>query len=486
MSGTQSGQAEASLLDRAGFFLLTSSVILAPIPFGSSSAATASIMALALALCLLVSAWAPMPSDRVRRLFHATTLLSAVIVLWSVAQLWVWHSGLAADPILSEAVRHIAEEPEPLLALGYQRLQAAGYVLIPLVSFMCALAYVRDDGRYLSFVHAVLGANLVVAVLCLGQYIAAPRSLLWADKRHYLDAFTGTFVNPNTAATHFGVLLILALSLTLRQLELAGLGRLMLVQRRWSPKDEQIVRMLIAYTAATFAFTVALLLTKSRAGIISTLLGVAGLVASFYYLSLRRRASLMRTLGISAFGLFAVGVVVVVFGQRLLLRLQDQGLIESGRLCTYEATWNAIREGPWWGFGLGTFQDVFPAYRNPACGLYGYWEMAHSVFLEGWLALGVAFLACVVVVYYQLIKTYGRGMLVRRRFRFVPLGCLCLLLVLTLHSLVDFSLQVLGFSVAASAMMGAGAAVSLAREPGGRRTARSGLTHRSATDTGAM
>jgi O-antigen ligase len=343
-----------------------------------------------LALCLLGSVAVPRPTERVRRLLYASALLSALVVLWSVAQLFAWNLRPDVNPIPSD-VRQLIDESAEFSAPLYQMLQFAGYVLIPFISFMCALTYVRDDRRYMSFLHAVLGANLVVTVFCLGQYIVTPRSLLWAEKVHYLDAFTGTFINPNTAATHFGVLLMLALSLTLRQLERIGLHRLLLGQSKPSSRDDTIVRMLTVYAGLTFVFMVALLLTKSRAGIISTMAGVGVLVASFCYFALRYRTSLARTLGFSALSLLTVAIVSAFFGQRLLLRLQDQGLIEEGRLCTYQSTWNAIREGPWWGFGLGAFQDVFPAYRNPACGLYGYWEAAHSVFLEGWLALGVAF-----------------------------------------------------------------------------------------------
>ena len=469
MSGTQHGTSETTALDRAGFYLLTFCVVLAPIPFGSSNGMSTALIAVLLALCLLGSVFLVMPNDRAQRLFRATMLLSGVVVLWSLAQASPWHSSSAAHPISSEAARFIEDVPSPVSVLGYQILQSTGYVLIPLIGFMCALVYIRDDGRYTSFVQTVLGLNLAITVFCLGQYIVSPRSLLWADKLHYLDAFTGTFVNPNTAATHFGFLLMLALSSTLRLLERANPYRLIFVQDRLSARDHGIVRMLTVYAIATFVFMIALLLTKSRAGIISTLVGVVGFVASFSYFALRRRASLARAMGISALSVLAVAAVSAFFGQRLLLRLQDEGLVEAGRLCTYESTWNAIKEGSWWGSGLGTFQDLFPSYRLPACGLYGHWEMAHSVFLEGWLALGIVFLPCVVVVYFQLIRTYARGVLARRRFRHVPLCCLCLLLVLTLHSLVDFSLQVPGFSLVAAAILGAGATVALGRDQGGRQ-----------------
>jgi hypothetical protein len=87
--------------------------------------------------------------------------------------------------------------------------------------------------------------------------------------------------------------------------------------------------------------------------------------------------------------------------------------------------------------------------------------MAHSVFLEGLLTLGVLFLPCAALAYYVLIKAFAHGAAHRRRYRYVPLTCLGILLMLTLHSLVDFSLQIPGFALAAAAVLGSGAAVSL-------------------------
>jgi hypothetical protein len=74
----------------------------------------------------------------------------------------------------------------------------------------------------------------------------------------------------------------------------------------------------------------------------------------------------------------------------------------------------------------------------------------------------VAFFVCLAVIYYQLIKSYSAGLLNRRQYRFVPLVSLCIVLLLTLHSLVDFSLQIPGLAVVAAIVLSAGAGVSLA------------------------
>ena len=450
----------SSGIDRAGFYLLTTSVVLAPAYFGSSSASSAAFVGAELAICLLGCAAVPIGNERARGLLRSTMVLSSIIVVSSLLQTFPWDIPSTAQTTWNTTGQLIDNISSPSAASRYQALHSLGYVLIPLVSFMCALVYISDDRRYILFIQIVLAANFVITVLCIGQYVISPRSLLWSNKHHYLEAFTGTFINPNTAATHFGFLLLLALSLSLRQLEVINPYNFLFSQRRSSNQSKD-ARLLGAYALATFVFVIALLLTKSRAGILSSFAGVASFVAVFVFLAVRRRSSVARALGTSVLAVIATACVLVAFGERFLLRVQDQGLLDSGRLCTYELTWKAIKEGSWFGRGLGTFQDVFPAYRSPGCGLYGHWEMAHSVFLEGWLTLGIVFLTCVALVYYQLIRAYGRGVLARRRYQFVPLCCLSLLVTLTLHSLVDFSLQVSGFALAAAAILGAGAAVAV-------------------------
>jgi hypothetical protein len=62
-----------------------------------------------------------------------------------------------------------------------------------------------------------------------------------------------------------------------------------------------------------------------------------------------------------------------------------------------------------------------------------------------------------------LLKTYAQGWRERQAFRFVPLSCLGVLVTVTLHSLVDFSVQIPGVALVVAAVLGSGAAVSLER-----------------------
>jgi O-antigen ligase len=156
-------------------------------------------------------------------------------------------------------------------------------------------------------------------------------------------------------------------------------------------------------------------------------------------------------------GLFAL------FAGRSVYRMEEQGS-DDARWCAFSSTIAAIKDNWIFGTGLGAFQDVFPVYRDSDCaGIFGVWERAHNFFLEGWLGLGLPFLLALAIGYLVLIVTFIHGVKVRHRFRFVPIIGLAALILASLHSLVDFSLQIPGVGVYFAAIMAATVTVSLGR-----------------------
>jgi len=447
--------------ERFGFHLFTFCVALAPLAFGVTEPLAASTVGLVLAACVLLALLAPDKHPGPLWLARMTMLVAGIVCAWTLFQAATWHIAPTTHPAWGVEAQLMGVSEDQLAFPRYAVLVATGYVLIPLAGFLCAVLLVHDDMRHARFVQLLVAVNLGIAAFCIAQYVLAPQWLLWTSKVHYRNALTGPYINPNTAATHYGLVLIVALGIALRQYQRVDLAAY-LDRKVATPPEARELRLFAFYAIAAFTFFIALMLTRSRAGILAALLGATLLVVAFVYDAVRRRASFARALGLSLLSLVGVLAVFSVFGERILLRLEHQGLIDQARLCAYQSIWTAIAQGKWWlGTGLGTFADIFPAYRQPACGLYGHWEMAHSVFLEGLLTLGVLFLACAALAYYVLIKAFAHGVVHRRRYRYVPLTCLGILLMLTLHSLVDFSLQIPGFALAAAAVLGSGAAVSL-------------------------
>ncbi|MNT01232.1 O-Antigen ligase [compost metagenome] len=205
---------------------------------------------------------------------------------------------------------------------------------------------------------------------------------------------------------------------------------------------------------AGFCF-IALMLTGSRAGIGSSLAALIFLILLIVFNSpartgrngvsgrrrqrgTRRRAALLIAIAIALFALFA---------NRVALRMETR-LEDDMRFCYMPGIARAIADNWPLGSGLASFTDIYAPYHAARCGVDAVVTHAHNVYAEGLLTLGGAFpfyLAFFVLI--QLV-IFIRGARKRRNYRYAShLGLAALLLVL-LHSTLDFSLQIPGFAMA--------------------------------------
>jgi O-antigen ligase len=213
---------------------------------------------------------------------------------------------------------------------------------------------------------------------------------------------------------------------------------------------------------AVVAFTMllvclaALLMTRSRAGILLSLLTlvVAFGACSYSYLPPRRLLMALATGGVLA------SCALVTFGGGLMERFDQQGLTDRGRWEMYGSTLRMIADHPWFGTGLGTFALNYPAYRSDAVTMWGIWDRAHSTPLElaAELGLPLALVIAAASVATLIVLTYG--VMIRRRDQVIPTAALSVALLALLHSLIDFPLQIPGYAIVAFALTGAGLAQS--------------------------
>ena len=212
----------------------------------------------------------------------------------------------------------------------------------------------------------------------------------------------------------------------------------------------------------------ALFLTQSRGAVGATFIACVVAVAlistrrltadtpSAEFVTWRRYATIV-------IGLLVVVGLFALFAGRTVYRMQEQGS-EDARWCAFSSTIAAIKDNWIFGAGFGAFPDVFPVYRDSDCaGIFGVWDRANNFFLEGWLGLGLPFLIALAIGYVVLIAAFIRGVKVRHKFRFIPVMGLAALILASLHSVVDFSLQIPGVGVYFAAIMAATVTVSLGR-----------------------
>src|SRR5690606_13545416 len=87
----------------------------------------------------------------------------------------------------------------------------------------------------------------------------------------------------------------------------------------------------------------------------------------------------------------------------------------------------------------------------------------HNFFLEGYLVLGLPFALLLLATLTYLIWIFYIGYHTRHSFRFVSVVGAGILVLVLLHSMVDFSLQIPGVSAYFAAALAAAIAISLGR-----------------------
>lgn len=158
-----------------------------------------------------------------------------------------------------------------------------------------------------------------------------------------------------------------------------------------------------------------------------------------------------------------VGAAVLlssVLGGSVNARFDTGGLSGGGRAEAYRSTLEIIREYPLLGTGLGTFRWVFPEYRSREVPIGGVWDRAHSTPLELAAEMGLPFAGLIAAVWAAVMVALARAMVRRRRDRVFPVMAFWAGALGLLHSLLDFSLQIPGFSISIMVLLGIGLAQS--------------------------
>ena len=216
-------------------------------------------------------------------------------------------------------------------------------------------------------------------------------------------------------------------------------------------------RWTIVCFTASFIVASAMFMTESRAGSIFSLLAISGAAATLFRRKLGTRGLLL-AFPISA--ACAILVALQIFGARIDQRFGSEGLFDSERWHTYLSTLGIIRDHPWLGTGLGTFRWAFPHYRSGDASMSGIWAQAHSTTLDIASEMGIPFTTLLVAGWLLILVVLSRGMLSRKRDEILPLAAFWIGLLAVVHSQIDFSLQIPGFSIGVCALVGMGLAQS--------------------------
>ena len=203
---------------------------------------------------------------------------------------------------------------------------------------------------------------------------------------------------------------------------------------------------------AVFILVFAVALTAGRGAMIALVTGMAVLMGVAWGRTPRRAIATLIVLMLAA--LVVGNLVAQGKTTTRMLTLIDPETAGLTRFLIWEQAWAIIKESPWLGKGLGVFGLIFPSHQNPLDTSAGF--MVHNDYLQIWLEAGLPGLILLLGIYASAFAMFI-GVLRNRRMsktRAIEIaGIFSGLLVVALHSFVNFNLYILPTSLVAGVML---------------------------------
>lgn len=438
------------------FWFFLGVVVLAPLPYGSAHLWSYSLLSILTGIALLLWAIAAtlradiyaVPASR----YGVPAVMLGVVLLWLFVQgsplmpaslhhpLWADVRAALPDQTVRSAVSLNPDgTPDILIRMGT-------YAVI----FWLAMQFGRSPERAHKVFWAIALSGFMYAGYATWAYLSDPSMILLTKKWAYGQALTGTFVNRNHYAVFAGLGLITSFGLAIRYLK-SGASGAFDSSRRFLDSLENLSLSVFVLTGICVITASALLLSKSRGGVVFT---ATALIALIMLLqaggTLRKRTSLalvggMLTLGMVTFAVSGSGLVDRVLGQAFN---SDRHLIHGVAL-------DAIADAPLLGHGAGSFPTLFHIYRGadfPA--VSPAFASAHSVYLEFAAEAGIIAAALYFGLLLLIVIRCFAGTLQRHRNQIYPATGAAAAVLIAIHSYFDFGPQVPGVSVTFAAILG--------------------------------
>ncbi|MCO5091040.1 hypothetical protein [Bosea sp. (in: a-proteobacteria)] len=425
------------------------------------------IGALLAAAMTAVAAFLPVHNRAVQRLGLAAGLILTALAMLALVQSLRWDGNPFEHPAWQTA-REVLGPVSGAISVSPAQTRNSLLALAPVLGFLVVLRAVADQDGALAMLRRLAYLSAVAAAFGLIELFFFPTDPLSAGVNPYRNSLTSFFVNRNSAGTFFGLGLLVSVAFCFHHLRTIEPEKFLARLGGRSGRSSRSERRFLLFTGLAFIQLLALFLTQSRGAIGATLLALLLFVAIMarHRLTASRNAALPASwLRLAKLGGLALGLwlIYLLLGGRVAYRIERAGLDDT-RFCAFGLMGRALVDNLPLGTGFGTFQDIFPAYRDHDCaGIAGVWDAAHNGLIEGGMGLGLLFLVLAPVAIVLLARAFLTGLRERQRYRFVPALGLAGLLLISLHSLVDFSLQIPAVAFYAAAILGCCTVISLGR-----------------------
>ncbi len=305
----------------------------------------------------------------------------------------------------------------------------------------------------------LFGGSLWAAAAILLQAVD-PYTIYGVAKIGDPRRLAGAFTSPNSAATLFGSLAVLAWGRTLSRYIT-------------SDRHEFFERVDPVYIIEFAVCATALIMSLSRSGWMATGASLAGLTMIMF----RRRISVP---------VFAGGLIVVALAVGIAFKLSSFTMVDrlvklqtdiDTRQMLFSAHLAAGLQHPWMGWGLGSFitinNSVVTADTYPAL-----WAVraAHNVYLQWFEETGLVGLGALVILNLAVAGAILAGAITKKRMGDRLWAMLFAYMVFLIHGLTDYAFQETSLSLYVAVLLGAGFAMATRTEreaiPGARRARR--------------
>jgi O-antigen ligase len=328
----------------------------------------------------------------------------------------------------------------PVSTVPFETLGFAARFLVYAL-FFWALIRVRLNKRgIIAILNILILSSLFQVILGLLKYLNGNRYFFLffhqvKDSDPLVKYLTGTLGNPNHFAFYLGMILPLFLALLFLKLRFFEAG-VSLREKITETVDKN--RWVLLYAAVPVLLGAGIILTGSRAGIITMVL--CFLIFAQLAVYLKQGKSIRKKL---AFFFIAITAAALFIGvQSTVKKFLSTGFESQGRFLRWPATLAMVRDFPVFGAGFGTYRYSFFLYDRDEAGNWS--THAHNDYLEtaaegGILGSMLLFLLVGMVIFSIVKMWWARG---HPEIKVLGIGIITSLSAVVLHSFFDFSLRI--------------------------------------------
>jgi len=319
-----------------------------------------------------------------------------------------------------------------------------------LAAVMVRHSAVDFKGR-LTIAGGLAAGGLLQAGYGLFEFISGRQKILWYEKTAFTDVATGTFISRNNYAGYLEMALPFALALALLGTRQSSRERVLSTRRRLAEMAGRTGFRTILFLLAAFLMAVAVLMSRSRMGIMSLTFAliVAGLA-----LGLKRRARRFALVSVAVIGLagvFASQIDLIPVIKRFKALDREFGQI-YGRFPVWNRSIPLLASYPLFGSGMGTWEMAFSPFRDDAVQVRV--DFAHNDYLEFTAESGAAGVLIVIGAVLFGLSRKRRHQVGGGHQDEIGLAAGIGLLSIGLHSITDFHLSIPADALAVAVLLG--------------------------------